>query len=41
MPVKLMSLHTVQANQEIALDATGVHMLGGRLPFVMIDQVLL
>ena len=33
MPVNLLSPHTVQANQNTALDATGVHLLGGRLSF--------
>ena len=33
MSVNLLSLHTVQVNQKIALDATGVHLLGGRLTF--------
>ena len=32
MSVNLLSLHTVQDNQTIAFNATGVHLLGGRLP---------
>ena len=32
MSINLLSLHTVQDNQTIAFNATGVHLLGGRLP---------
>ena len=33
MSVDLMSMHTVQQNQNITLDATGVLLLGGRPTF--------
>lgn len=33
MPVNLLSLHTVRVNQELTLDATGIHLLGDRVTF--------